>query len=113
LGLIEADNAQLPWSTSNEDLVDLFSTIGPVKRAEIQYEPSGRSRGSGVVEFEDPELAETSICEYSVLNHLFVANSVKPNLLDTNMVVVPLVSPTSDTPTRATETLWMPKRLEA
>jgi RNA recognition motif-containing protein len=101
----------LPWSTSNEDLVDLFSTIGPVKRAEIQYEPSGRSRGSGVVEFEDPELAETSICEYFMLSYLFVTNSIQPNLLDTNMVVVPLASPTSDIPTRAMETLWIPKLL--
>jgi RNA recognition motif-containing protein len=52
---------QLPWSTSNEDLIDLFTTIGPVKRAEIQYESSGRSRGTGVVEFDTAENAETSI----------------------------------------------------
>jgi RNA recognition motif-containing protein len=51
----------LPWSTSNEDLVELFSTIGSVKRAEIQYEPNGRSRGTGVVEFEKGTDAETSI----------------------------------------------------
>jgi RNA recognition motif-containing protein len=52
---------QLPWSTSNEDLIDLFSTIGKVNRAEIQYEGGGRSRGSGVVEFDSADLAETSI----------------------------------------------------
>lgn len=51
----------LPWSTSNEDLIELFSTIGSVKRAEIQYEPNGRSRGTGVVEFEKGTDAETSI----------------------------------------------------
>ena len=51
----------LPWSTSNEDLIELFSTIGTVKRAEIQYEPNGRSRGTGVVEFEKGPDAETSI----------------------------------------------------
>ncbi|CAC9884970.1 unnamed protein product [Aureobasidium pullulans] len=33
------------------DLVELFTTIGKVERAEIQYEPNGRSRGTGVVEF--------------------------------------------------------------
>ncbi|KAA8566314.1 hypothetical protein EYC84_008905 [Monilinia fructicola] len=38
----------LPWSTSNEDLVELFTTIGKVEQAEIQYEPNGRSRGTGV-----------------------------------------------------------------
>ena len=51
----------LPWSTSNEDLVELFTTIGVVKRAEIQYEPNGRSRGTGVVEFEKTTDAETAI----------------------------------------------------
>ena len=52
---------QLPWSTSNEDLVELFSTIGKVERAEIQYEPNGRSRGTGVVQFDGAENAETAI----------------------------------------------------
>lgn len=53
----------LPWSTSNEDLVELFTTIGKVIKAEIQYEPNGRSRGTGVVEFDSAENAETAICK--------------------------------------------------
>ena len=56
-----ADTLQLPWSTSNEDLVELFTTIGKVERAEIQYEPNGRSRGTGVVEFGSADDAETAI----------------------------------------------------
>jgi hypothetical protein len=52
---------KLPWSTCNDDLVDLFATIGKVERAEIQYEPNGRSRGTGVVEFDSAETAETAI----------------------------------------------------
>jgi hypothetical protein len=59
----QANTLQLPWSTSNDDLVELFTTIGKVERAEIQYEPNGRSRGSGVVEFDSAETAETAICE--------------------------------------------------
>lgn len=55
---------QLPWSTSNEDLVELFTTIGTVERAEIQYEPNGRSRGTGVVKFDTRENAETAISTY-------------------------------------------------
>ena len=51
----------LPWSTCNEDLVDLFSTIGKVERAEIQYEPNGRSRGTGVVQFDNEDVAESAI----------------------------------------------------
>ncbi|KAK4452072.1 single-strand telomeric DNA-binding protein GBP2 [Podospora aff. communis PSN243] len=54
----------LPWSTSNEDLVELFSTIGKVEQAEIQYEPSGRSRGTGVVRFDSAETAETAITKF-------------------------------------------------
>jgi hypothetical protein len=54
----------LPWSTSNEDLVELFSTIGKVEQAEIQYEPSGRSRGTGVVRFDSADTAETAITKF-------------------------------------------------
>jgi len=43
----------------------LFTTIGNVKRAEIQYEGNGRSKGSGVVEMEGPELAEQAIAKFT------------------------------------------------
>ena len=56
----------LPWSTCNEDLVDLFSTIGKVERAEIQYEPNGRSRGTGVVQFDNEDTAETAIGMFTI-----------------------------------------------
>ncbi|KFY48172.1 hypothetical protein V495_01544, partial [Pseudogymnoascus sp. VKM F-4514 (FW-929)] len=55
----------LPWSTSNEDLVELFTTIGKVEQAEIQYEPNGRSRGTGVVRFDNADNAETAISKFS------------------------------------------------
>ncbi|KAK2737237.1 hypothetical protein FQN57_000404 [Myotisia sp. PD_48] len=55
----------LPWSTCNEDLIELFSTIAKVDRAEIQYEPNGRSRGTGVVEFDTADNAETAIDKFS------------------------------------------------
>ena len=54
----------LPWSTSNEDLIELFTTIGKVERAEIQYEPNGRSRGTGVVEFTSQDNAATAISKF-------------------------------------------------
>ena len=57
--------SQLPWSTSNEDLVELFTTIGKVERAEIQYEPNGRSRGTGVVEFTSQDDAATAIAKFT------------------------------------------------
>jgi hypothetical protein len=64
----KANIFQLPWSTSNEDLVELFTTIGKVERAEIQYEPNGRSRGTGVVEFDSAENAETAISQSPILD---------------------------------------------
>jgi len=54
----------LPWSTSNEDLVELFQTIGKVERAEIQYEANGRSHGAGVVEFSNQDDAGTAIAKF-------------------------------------------------
>ncbi|KAF6826635.1 RNA-binding protein [Colletotrichum musicola] len=60
----DANGLQLPWSTSNEDLVELFTTIGKVEQAEIQYEPSGRSRGTGVVRFDSADTAETAIAKF-------------------------------------------------
>ena len=41
--------------------MELFTTIGKVERAEIQYEHNGRSRGTGVVQFDNAEGAETAI----------------------------------------------------
>ncbi|KAI7291827.1 RNA-binding domain-containing protein [Hortaea werneckii] len=55
----------LPWSTSNDDLVELFTTIGKVERAEIKYEPNGRSTGTGVVEFGSQGDAETAIQKFT------------------------------------------------
>ncbi|KAK9898698.1 RNA-binding domain-containing protein [Cystobasidium minutum MCA 4210] len=53
----------LPWSTSNEDLVELFQTTGTVQEAEIIYE-NGRSKGSGIVQFASIEEAETAILKF-------------------------------------------------
>lgn len=44
--------------------MELFTTIGKVEQAEIQYEPSGRSRGTGVVRFDSAETAETAISKF-------------------------------------------------
>lgn len=55
----------LPWSTSNEDLIELFTTIGKVERAEVRYEPNGRSKGDGVVEFTNQDDAQTAITKFT------------------------------------------------
>ena len=56
--------SNLPWATTDNDLVELFRTVGPVERAEIQLEPSGRSAGAGVVKFEVQATAEDAILKF-------------------------------------------------
>jgi RNA recognition motif-containing protein len=50
----------LPWSTANEDLVELFETTGQVELAEILFDGT-RSKGCGVVQFAQVSEAETAI----------------------------------------------------
>ena len=54
---------QLPWSTANEDLVELFETTGQVELAEILFDGT-RSKGCGVVQFAQVQEAETAIGAY-------------------------------------------------
>ncbi|KAI0337219.1 RNA-binding domain-containing protein [Trametopsis cervina] len=53
----------LPWSTANEDLVELFETTGQVELAEILFEGT-RSKGCGVVQFAQVAEAETAIAKF-------------------------------------------------
>ncbi|KAK0948185.1 g-strand binding protein [Friedmanniomyces endolithicus] len=55
----------LPWSTSNDDLIELFITIGKVERAEIKMEFNMRSSGTGVVQFASQDDAATAISKFS------------------------------------------------
>lgn len=57
--------SNLPWATTDNDLVELFQTVGRVERAEIQLESSGRSAGAGVVKFDTPASADIAIEKFS------------------------------------------------
>ncbi|ODV63977.1 RNA-binding domain-containing protein [Ascoidea rubescens DSM 1968] len=64
-GLGEKSNtifaSNLPWSTSDDDLYDLFETVGVVDKAKIQLDSTGRGNGSAVVRFEQEDDATTAI----------------------------------------------------
>lgn len=46
----------LPWSTTDEDLQELFSQYGEVKRAKIVLDrETNRSRGFGFVDMEEAD----------------------------------------------------------
>lgn len=53
--------ANLPFATSNDDLYELFETVGRTTRAEIQYNEKGKPSGNAVVQFELLELSENAI----------------------------------------------------
>jgi hypothetical protein len=62
-GAYSSARSQLPWSTANEDLIDLFETTGTVEIAEILFSGT-RSMGSGVVQFATVEESETAIAKF-------------------------------------------------
>ncbi|ODV82053.1 uncharacterized protein CANTADRAFT_87993 [Suhomyces tanzawaensis NRRL Y-17324] len=53
--------ANLPYVTNNDDLYELFETVGRTNKAEIQYNENGKATGNAVVQFELAELAENAI----------------------------------------------------
>ena len=61
----------MPWSTANEDLVELFETTGQVELAEILYDGT-RSKGCGVVQFAQVPEAETAIGTSRHLLHVSI-----------------------------------------
>jgi hypothetical protein len=66
---------QLPWSTANEDLVELFETTGQVELAEILFDGT-RSKGAGVVQFGQVAEAETAIGAFLSPHISFVSEIV-------------------------------------
>lgn len=70
---------QLPWSTANEDLVELFETTGQVELAEILFDGT-RSKGAGVVQFAQVAEAETAIGMFLSQHTSFVSEiGVQPS----------------------------------
>lgn len=53
--------SNLPWQTTDTDLVDLFRTVGVVEQAEIQRFPDGRPSGSGLVKLLGNSMAAVAI----------------------------------------------------
>jgi len=55
----------LPYSTTNQELEDLFAQVGEVISAQVMTDrDTGRSRGFGFVEMEDDQAANEAIRKY-------------------------------------------------
>lgn len=55
---------QLPFTTTNQDLRDLFRICGSIRSAEVLMQ-DGRAKGSGVVRFESFEAADKAVGKIS------------------------------------------------
>ncbi|KAH9053525.1 hypothetical protein Ae201684P_015291 [Aphanomyces euteiches] len=53
--------SNLSWSVKWQELKDFMKQAGPVLHADVLEEPSGRSKGCGIVEYDTPEFAERAI----------------------------------------------------
>lgn len=53
--------SNLPWTTSEEELIAAFCTIGDIVDVQIRHTRGGRSLGCGVVEFSSSIYAQNCI----------------------------------------------------
>lgn len=53
--------ANLPWSTTESDLIELFQSIGPLSRSHLQTFPDGSPSGNAVVRYESAEDAQRAV----------------------------------------------------
>ena len=60
--------SNLAWITSWQSLKDHFRAAGTVVYADVMCEPSGRSKGHGIVEFETAAEAQQAIATLSESN---------------------------------------------
>lgn len=67
--------SNLPFVTSNDDLYELFETVGRTSNAEIQYNAQGKPTGSAVVQFELVDLSDNAI--QNLDNYLYGGRNLK------------------------------------
>ncbi|KAF9903885.1 hypothetical protein EC991_003222 [Linnemannia zychae] len=58
----------LPFTTTNQDLRDLFRICGSIRAAEVLLQ-DGRPKGSGVVRFESFEAADKAVAKFNGYNY--------------------------------------------
>lgn len=72
----------LPFSVSEQDLIELFSQAGPVDSAQIVIDrETGRSRGFGFVEVDSKEAASAAIEQlngFEMDGRSLVVNKARP-----------------------------------
>ncbi|KAG0291671.1 hypothetical protein BGZ96_004980, partial [Linnemannia gamsii] len=58
----------LPYTTTNQDLRDLFRICGSIRSADVLMQ-DGRAKGTGVVRFESFESADKAVAKFNGYNY--------------------------------------------
>jgi RNA recognition motif-containing protein len=78
LAIVSIFVGNLPWATSDQDLQELFSQYGEVKRAKIVLDrETNRSRGFGFIDMEE-ECAQAAIAAWN--EQLYGSRTLTVNL---------------------------------
>ncbi|KAI7821842.1 hypothetical protein BX661DRAFT_132017, partial [Kickxella alabastrina] len=57
--------SNLDFNVTEADLRDLFSQVGPVSRATLNFGPTGKSKGTGEVHFRNASHAKVALDKYN------------------------------------------------
>lgn len=77
--------SNLDYGVSNDDIKELFSEVGDLKRHTVHYDRSGRSKGTGEVVFARKADAETAVKRYN--NVQLDGKPLKLEIVGTNLTV--------------------------
>eukprot|EP00252_Welwitschia_mirabilis_P011371 TRINITY_DN2557_c0_g1_i1.p1 TRINITY_DN2557_c0_g1~~TRINITY_DN2557_c0_g1_i1.p1 ORF type:complete len:232 (-),score=44.20 TRINITY_DN2557_c0_g1_i1:519-1214(-) len=77
--------SNLDYGVSNDDIRELFSEVGDLKRYAIHYDRSGRSKGTGEVVFARRSDADTAVKRYN--NVQLDGKPLKLEIIGTNLAV--------------------------
>lgn len=77
--------SNLDYGVSNDDVKELFSEVGDLKRHAIHYDRSGRSKGTGEVVFARRAHAEAAVRRYN--NVQLDGKPLKLEIIGTNLTV--------------------------
>jgi len=77
--------SNLDYGVSNDDIKELFSEVGDLKRHAVHYDRSGRSKGTGEVVFARRADAETAVKRYN--NVQLDGKPLKLEIVGTNLSV--------------------------